>query len=169
MKKVLVGFQGHVLQVEEPGNDFDIYNGPDATFQWVDGPDNITLDWTLEYSPSQGRAVWVERDEPPTDPGLARKVAYGEIGEQLDMLYHELQDTGTLSASGPWASHIATVKNSLPAAGDYSNPEPLSEEERMALDTIREPNASEEPKLQTEDDPIWKYCNTWWGFSGGDE
>lgn len=167
MKKVLVGFQGHVLQIEEPGDDFDIYNGPDATFQWVDGPDNITLDWTLEYSPSQNRAVWVEREEPPTDPAIARRVAYGEIGEQLDMIYHELQDTGTISASGAWASHISMVKQSLPPA--LETPEALSEEERMALDAIREPSVDELPKLNTEDDPIWKYCNTWWGYNGGDE
>jgi hypothetical protein len=167
MKKVLVGFQGHILQIEEPGNDFDIYNGPDATFQWVDGPDNVTLDWTLEYSPSQDAAIWVERDEPPTDPNIARKVAYGEVGEQLDMLYHELQDTGSISSTGAWASHISTVKSTLPAA--EATPEPLDEEERMALDAIREPSADEQQKLNTEDDPIWRYCSTWWGYSGGDE
>jgi hypothetical protein len=168
MKKVLVGFQGHVLQIEEPGNDFDIYNGPDATFQWVDGPDNVTLDWTLEYSPSQNLAVWVEREEPPTDPAIARKVAYGEIGDQLDMIYHEVQETGTISATGPWASHITTVKNTLPASSETTI-EPLTEEERMALDAVREPSADDQMKLNTEDDPIWKYCTTWWGYNGGDE
>ena len=49
MKKAIVGAAGYVMQIEDPGDDFEIYNGPDATFQWVDAPDNITLIWTLEY------------------------------------------------------------------------------------------------------------------------
>ena len=165
MKKALVGYQGYVMQIEEPGQDFEIYNGPDATFQWVDAPDNVTLDWTLEYSPEQEKSIWVQRDAPPMDPGLARKVAYGEIGDQLDMIYHELKTTGTLSASGDWASHISMVKSSLPAP--VATPEPLTMEEQMALDAVREPSASQAVKLGSPENPAWKKAPGWWGYNNG--
>jgi len=32
----------------------------------------------------------------------------------LDMLYKEILANGTISASGPWATHIATVKSQIP-------------------------------------------------------
>lgn len=159
MKKVLVGFQGYIHQIEEPGDEFPIYNGPDAKFTWVDAPDEVTLDWTLEYSPSQGKSVWVERDAPAADPEIARRVAYGTIEQQLDMIYHELQDTGTLSKDGPWASHITMVKNTLPAPEVAT--EVLSPEEEMALMAAMEPSADARPKLGTEDDPAWLHFDGW--------
>lgn len=163
MKKALVGFQGYVMQIEEPGNDFEIYNGPDAKMQWVDAPDEITLDWTLEYSPSQGISIWVPRDGAHTDNEVARRVAYGTVEEQLDMLFHEVQDNGTISRNGPWATHISTVKSSIPAP--EARPEQLTPEEAMALDAIREPSADAAPKIGTEDNPAWKLCPTWRGGS----
>ena len=45
---------------------------------------------------------------------VARTIAYTEIGNQLDMLYKELKATGTISNSGPWATHIASVKAEIP-------------------------------------------------------
>ena len=50
MKKALIGYQGWVQDIREPGEEFEIYNGPDASIQWIDAPDEITLDWTLEWS-----------------------------------------------------------------------------------------------------------------------
>ena len=58
MKKVLVSIEGRALQIVDPGQEFEIYNGPDAKFVWVDvDNDNITLDWTLEWSPAQGKML----------------------------------------------------------------------------------------------------------------
>ena len=42
-----MGVEGYIHQIEDPGNDFDIYNGPDAKIQWVDAPDNVTEHWIL--------------------------------------------------------------------------------------------------------------------------
>jgi hypothetical protein len=36
------------------------------------------------------------------------------VSEQLDMIYHELMDTGTLSSTGPWATAITQLKNKYP-------------------------------------------------------
>lgn len=35
---------------------------------------------------------------------------YGTIGDQLDMIFHELKDTGSISTSGEWFNNINTVK-----------------------------------------------------------
>ncbi len=97
MKKALVSYQGYVSKIVDPGEEGPLYEGPDASIAWVDAPDNIQMDWTLEWSPSQGEMIWVERDGPFTDNAVARKVAYGEVGAQLDMLYHELKTTVQLA------------------------------------------------------------------------
>ena len=38
---------------------------------------------------------------------------YAEIGDQLDMLYHDII-AGKLDATGTWATHIKTVKDANP-------------------------------------------------------
>jgi hypothetical protein len=164
MKKVLVGFQGFIHQIENPGDEYPIYNGPDAKFTWVNAPDEVTLDWTLEYSPAQERSIWVERERPAADKEVARKVAYGTIEAQLDMIYHELQDTGSLSATGPWASHITLVKNTLDAP--EASVTAMSPEEQMAVMAVMEPSADELPKLSTENDPPWIHSDDWPGMEG---
>jgi len=164
MKKALVGIQGYVMQIEEPGDDFEIYNGPGATFQWVDAPDGITLFWTLEYSPAQGQMIWVERDGPPEDREMQRKVAYGTVEEQLDLLYHDIED-GNLS-NGAWINHIRAVKEAIPAPDP--KPEELTPEEELALNVIREPDVDSRVKLSAEDMPAWVRYPGWHGFEGGE-
>jgi hypothetical protein len=166
MKKALMSQMGYIHQIEEPGDDFEIYNGPDATIQWVDAPDDVTLYWTLEWSPAQNTMVWCERDAPPTDPTLARSIAYGEVGEQLDMLFHELQDTGSISASGPWATHIATVKATLDPPPERD--EDMTPEEMMALESVMEPSVNSQPKLSNETQPCWVRYTGWHGYSNPD-
>ena len=158
MKKALIGYQGWVQDIRNPGEEFEIYNGPDAKMQWINAPDEITLDWTLEWSPQNQRMIWVERDGPYTQDSEARRVAYGEVGEQLDMLYHEIQESGTISASGPWASHIATVKTMIP-----SPPSPIliTEEEAMVRRNTMEPGNDNPCNSSTEDMPCWKRYEGW--------
>lgn len=40
-------------------------------------------------------------------------VIYASIGDQLDMLYHDMV-AGKLDVNGTWATHIKTVKDSNP-------------------------------------------------------
>ena len=42
-----------------------------------------------------------------------RKRAYGDIGEQLDQLYHDMT-AGKLDTTGTWATHIKAVKDANP-------------------------------------------------------
>lgn len=160
MKKALIAYQGWVQQIVDPGEDYEIYNGPDATIQWVDAPDEITLDWTLEWSPARQTMVWIERDAPYTNNGVARSVAYGQVGEQLDMLFHELRTTGTISQEGDWFQHINNVKSIIP------KPEPMipmTMEEMMALAAVEEPDADKPNKPSTAEMPAWKRFSGWWG------
>lgn len=158
MKKALIGYQGWVQDIREPGEEFEIYNGPDASIQWVDAPDEITLDWTLEWSPQQQQMIWVERDGPYTQDSEARRVAYGEVGEQLDMIFHEIQESGSISASGPWASHVSTVKSMIPAP---AAPELITEEEAMVRRNTTEPSENKPCNSSTSDLPAWKRYSGW--------
>ena len=156
-----MGSTGYIQQIVDPGEDFEIYNGPDATIQWVDAPDNVSLDWTLEYSPTQETMVWVERDAPYTDREVARKIAYGEVGAQLGMIYDELKEAGTLSMDGLWASHITAVKESIEKP--TARPELQTLEEIMALNEVLEPSADAPAKMSTAELPCWKRYSGWWG------
>jgi len=39
---------------------------------------------------------------------------YPNIGDQLDMLFHEIENTGTISADGNWMTTIRNIKSSYP-------------------------------------------------------
>lgn len=165
MKKVLVNKQGYVMQIEEPGDDFEIYEGPDAAFVWVDAPDDITLQWTLEHSPAQGKMVWVDRENPPVDKEMQRKVAYGEVGAQLDMLYHDIQD-GNLE-NGSWVNHISAVKATFEAPDSVDDE--LSPEEELALEAVREPSVDKKMKMSDDAKPSWIDYPGWKGYTGDKE
>jgi hypothetical protein len=164
MKKALIGYQGWVQQIVEPGQDYDIYNGPDATIQWVDAPDEITLDWTLEYSPSQRTMIWVERDGPFTNNSVARKVAYGEYGQQLDMLFHEIRTNGTISQDGEWFQHVSAIKAIIPKSTEAANL--TTPEEQLARLGTEEPSENRTPIPSTTELPAWKRYRGWRGFQG---
>lgn len=162
MKKALVSYQGFVSQIVDPGEDFDIYEGPDATIAWVDAPDNIQLDWTLEWSPGQGVMVWVERDGPYTNNEVARKVAYGEVGAQLGLIFDDIKEHGALTPDGAWYQHIINVK-SLIDKPVYEPP--VTVEELMARAATQEPSASEPARASTQELQSWKRYPGWKGYS----
>tara|TARA_B100000085_G_scaffold151898_1_gene138057 strand:- start:9914 stop:10411 length:498 start_codon:yes stop_codon:yes gene_type:complete len=160
MKKALMGVQGYIHQIEDPGNDFDIYNGPDAKIQWVDAPDNVTEHWTLEWSPSKKTMVWVERDAPYIDPVMRRKAAYPDIGEQLDMIYKDQQDGGTR-----FKDTIANIKATIPAPTDDGMiGRDLTRDEMMAAALTEEPSVDRMPHMSDEENPCWKRYTGWAGY-----
>ena len=117
MKRVLINSKepGRILEVVEPGNEFETH--PD--FTWIDcNNDNVDNGWV--YEENNGVYTWIEFDATQEEEFVnngykyARVIAYKDIGEQLDMIYKELMENGSLSADGAWASHITTVKNSVP-------------------------------------------------------
>ena len=65
---------------------------------------------------------WVEIVDEPFIPdqnyvipyNFSRMNAYPTIGNQLDMLWHELNQSGSLSTSGSWFQSIQLVKEQFP-------------------------------------------------------
>ena len=99
-KMCLVTFQGTIMEIVDPGQEYEIYEGEGATSKWVlSADDDVTLDWIMR------NGAFVERDAPPVDYGMRRKVAYGDIGEQLDMQYRD-----AVNGTTEWKDHIAAVK-----------------------------------------------------------
>lgn len=112
MKRVLLNTlePGRICEVVEPGNEFEVA----PSFYWIDAPDNVTTSHTyddgnfIEYDPTK-RQDFVENGYK-----LARQIGYKSVGEQLDMLYKELQQTGSISSSGTWSQHITSIKQAIP-------------------------------------------------------
>ncbi len=164
MKKALVGYQGWVSQVVEPGEDHEIYEGPGATMAWVDAPDDITMDWTLEWSPGQQKMIWVERDGPFTDNAVARRVAYGETSAQLGMIFDAIKENGVLDSNSEWYQHQVMVKSMIPKpTGDKFL---MTNEEYIESMANTEPNASRQPVPSTAELPSWVRYPGWKGYQG---
>jgi hypothetical protein len=164
MKKVLISYQGWISEIRDPGEEYEIYEGPDATIAWVDAPDEITLDWTLEWCPSKECMVWVERDAPYTDNTVARKVAYGKIEEQLDLIYHDIEENGALTTGGAWYQHISAIKSMIPKPTP-SLVTPLSGEAMMRLTHTTDPSPDQPNRPSTQELPAWTRFPGWKGNS----
>lgn len=102
---------GRICDIVPPGSEFEVH--PD--FSWVDVPDGTTTQDTYNQDGS------ITKFDPLSIPGfadnaykVARGIGYGSIGDQLDLLFKEVMTTGTISNTGPWATHIASVKAALP-------------------------------------------------------
>ena len=102
---------GRICDIVESGNEFEVHEN----FQWVDLPDGTTTSDTYNADGT------ITKFDITAMPGfaenaykVARTIAYTDIGNQMDMLFKELQATGTISNSGPWATHISNVKAAIP-------------------------------------------------------
>ena len=99
--------------VQTEADQFEVHGG----LYWIDCPDNtesyflLKDDGSFEDPHEANRDAFGQTVEPFY---MQRMRAYAGSGEQLDMLYKELMSTGTLSANGPWATHITTVKAAIP-------------------------------------------------------
>jgi hypothetical protein len=164
MKKALMGFQGYIHEIKDPGQDFQIYEGTDATIAWVDAPDNIGINWTLEFSPSNNCMVWVARPQPFTDLNIARKVAYGDLGEQLGMIFDDIKTNGTLDPNtSTWFQHCSYVKQVIPQPPPPTEAKHL--EELMVEWQTREPTITKECKLSSPELQCWIRYPGWKGYA----
>jgi hypothetical protein len=103
---------GRICDVVDSGQEFEVH----ANFTWVDVPDDTT---NIDRWDTVNNCVI--KFDPTAVPGfaenaykIARAIAYGSHGDQMDMLFHELNTTGTISNTGPWATHISSVKATIP-------------------------------------------------------
>lgn len=104
MKRVLVDFKGSVQAIANPGDEFEVYEGPDAVVRWVNcNDDSVDASWVLN------NGVWMPNVQAPPSYEVLRRQAYGDVGEQLDMMYKDMVN-GTTN----WKDHVAMVKETVP-------------------------------------------------------
>ena len=80
---------------------------------------NGDIHWLIQGEPEEG---WVEIIDEPFIPdpnyvmpyGFSRMNQYPTIANQLDMLWHELNQSGSLSTNGGWFNTIKEVKDNNP-------------------------------------------------------
>jgi hypothetical protein len=103
---------GRICDLVQPGNEFEVH----PNFTWVDVPDDTTH--VDQYNEADGTIIKYDLASDPIFAEnaykLARAIAYQSSGAQLDMLFHELSTTGSISSTGTWATHIAAVKAAIP-------------------------------------------------------
>ena len=165
MKKALMDYTGYVADIVEPGEEYPLFLGRGCAQMWVNAPDNITKTWTLEWSPSAEDMIWVERDETYADPATTRRVAYGDVGQQLDMLFKDLDAGRALDADDAlWFNHIKTVKEHTTRPSDVEEPmDPTMTEEEIAdfMSDNVEPNVNRPCKLSSSETPCWERYSNW--------
>lgn len=113
---------GFITDICDEADKFEIYEGLDAQFKWCEVPD----DCTYEHVMVNGVVIHhSEREDLRVAATIARQVAYGDIGAQLDMQYKDALDGGTR-----WADHIAKVKaeNQSPSSIPEFVPNPKHEQ-----------------------------------------
>lgn len=99
----------------------------------LDGPHGERRKVTVngEVVDKDAMQMLIDATEPSTtEHGQAR--LYPPIGEQLDMIFKEVKESGSISADGMWASTIQAVKDSMtedkvadwPAIEEISEPDP---------------------------------------------
>tara|TARA_B100000035_G_scaffold158755_1_gene135349 strand:- start:7089 stop:7613 length:525 start_codon:yes stop_codon:yes gene_type:complete len=165
MKKALMDVSGYVADIVEPGEEYELFLGQGCPQMWVNAPDDITKTWTLEWSPSAQDMIWVKRVEEFTDPATARTVAYGQIGEQLDMLYKDLAAGRSLTADDAlWFNHIKNVKENTTSPSSVQEPmDPSMTEEEVAdfMSDDQEPATTRPCKISPADTPCWERYSNW--------
>jgi len=156
---------GYVADIVEPGEEYELFLGQGCPQMWVNAPDDITKTWTLEWSPSAQDMIWVKRVEEFTDPATARTVAYGQIGEQLDMLYKDLAAGRSLTADDAlWFNHIKNVKENTTSPSSVQEPmDPSMTEEEVAdfMSDDQEPATTRPCKISPADTPCWERYSNW--------
>ena len=103
-KSCLVDYRGFISDIRDVGDEVEVYQGDDAPIKWVTcDDDNVTNLWVLyngEFFNSEDR---LERNQ-----DMKRKVEYGQIEDQLDMMYWD-QVNGTTT----WKDHITATKANI--------------------------------------------------------
>ena len=114
MKRALIeNVTNRVVQVVNTEEEFEVHPG----LYWVDCPDNVETYWILNDDTSFTDPHEDMRDEfgNLVEPWIMQRMrAYAPAGDQLDMLYKEIQDTGTISKEGAWFKHVTEAKAATP-------------------------------------------------------
>lgn len=147
-KRALVRADGFITDIVEAGEEFEVYTGPGSGLRWMDIPDDATIDWKLELG------EWIP-DFEFHDPEMLRVVAYGDPGEQLSMLYKDIDAGlfGDVAKEGKFYQHVKNVKDNQPAV-QYEDVE-VTDEMTGETSIVRQKVLPNEPFPHDEDMPAW--------------
>jgi hypothetical protein len=113
MKKALIDSKDNrVLQVVD--EEFEVH----GSLFWVDCPDDTGTYYI--YDPEEltfedPHAHTKDEFGNPVEPFVMQRTrAYPPMGEQLDLLFKEIRDTGSISTDGAWFQSIQAVKEAVP-------------------------------------------------------
>ena len=102
---------GRISEIKQDSDTFEVHE----SMVWVDIPEseNIAPNTHLYDIENKIFIAFPKETDDETRFLCARQVAYGSIGEQLDMMYHEIKEKGTLSNTGAWFNHVTKVKTDV--------------------------------------------------------
>jgi hypothetical protein len=138
MKRVLLDFRGVINDVVEVGDEFEIYDGPDTALKWCLCPhDDVTPEWHVI------KGEWIRPEQKlDTDQNMRRKIAYGNIEEQLGMLYWDIVNDNL--RDGEWVRRCKDVKESVMSQAEWE----ANEENWRGKITL---------EFHIPEDPCWNY------------
>ena len=93
---------GNLTDICNEADKFEVYQGADAEFKWCEVPDDTTYDHYMVNGVVTHRE---ENEDLREDAEVARRLAYGDMGEQLDMIYRD-----NVNGTTEWKDHVANVK-----------------------------------------------------------
>lgn len=97
-----------------------------ADFIWRPCADRCETGWGYDDNTKTYTDPHIHsRDEfgNPVEPFVMQRMrSYPPMGDQLDMLYKEIRDTGSISTTGEWFQSIKYVKDNLPKPGSEGDP-----------------------------------------------
>jgi hypothetical protein len=83
----------------------------DRPFKTINNQKVYLTDEEIAHKESQREALALEQFKE------SRRTAYGSIGDQLDLLFKELDANGSISKDGEWFQQIKEAKDSIPKPG----------------------------------------------------
>ena len=93
---------GALTDIVDVADKFEIYEGADAELKWCEVPD----DTTYEHAMINGVVVHrTDNEDLRVDAEVERILAYGDVGEQMDMQYRD-----AVNGTTTWKDHVANVK-----------------------------------------------------------
>jgi len=127
MKKALIdSINSRVIQVVEVGEEFETA----PALYWVDCPDDTKTyylydseELTFEDPHAGNKDDFGNAVEPFS---MQRMRGYPGSGDQMDMLWREIRDTGTISADGEWFQSILEVKTAIPKPENWNPADPIA-------------------------------------------
>ena len=103
---------GTLTDICDAADKFEIYEGADASFKWCEVPDDTTYDHAMINGVVVHKS---DNEDLRTLAIVERGIAYGPVGDELDMIYRD-QANGTTE----FKDHVANVKATTTKPGSIA-------------------------------------------------